>query len=38
MKDMGAEGISNNSADFAQMINNDIRVWTKVIKEAGIKN
>ncbi len=38
MKEMGAEGISNNSADFAQMINNDIRVWTKVIKEAGIKN
>jgi len=38
MKAMGAEAISNSSEDFTQMVKNDIRAWSQVIKNAGIKN
>lgn len=38
MKAMGAEVVGNSPAEFAQILRSDLRLWTKVIKDAGIKN
>jgi tripartite-type tricarboxylate transporter receptor subunit TctC len=38
MKAMGAEVVGNNPTEFAAVMRSDLRTWTKVIKDAGIKN
>ncbi len=38
LKGMGAEAVGNSSAEFGQIFRNDLKLWTKVIKDAGIKN
>jgi tripartite-type tricarboxylate transporter receptor subunit TctC len=38
MKAMGAEVVGNNPTEFAAVLRSDLRTWTKVIKDAGIKN
>jgi len=38
MKSMGADVVGNSQAEFAAVVRNDLAVWTKVIRDAGIKN
>ena len=38
MKAMGADVVGNTQAEFAEIVRNDLTVWTKVIRDAGIKN
>ena len=38
LKGMGAEAVGNSSAEFGQIVRTDLKLWTKVIKDAGIKN
>jgi tripartite-type tricarboxylate transporter receptor subunit TctC len=38
MRAMGAEPVGNSPAEFNQIMRADLKLWTKVIKDAGIKN
>lgn len=38
LKAMGADVVSNSPAEFTDVVRNDLKVWTKVIRDAGIKN
>ena len=38
MKAMGAEVVGNTPQEFATIMRADLRIWTQVIKDAGIKN
>ncbi|MCE2880199.1 MAG: tripartite tricarboxylate transporter substrate binding protein [Comamonadaceae bacterium] len=38
MKAMGAEVVGNTPQEFANIMRADLRIWTQVIKDAGIKN
>lgn len=38
MKSMGAEVVGNSPQEFANIMRADLRLWTQVIKDAGIKN
>ena len=38
MRGMGAEVVGNSSADFGQIVRGDLKLWTKVIQDSGIKN
>ncbi len=37
IRSMGAEPIGSTSAEFATAVQADVRLWTKVIRDAGIK-
>ena len=38
MKAMGADVVGNSSAEFDEIFRSDLKLWTKIIKDAGIKN
>lgn len=38
IKSMGADVVSSSPAEFAELVRNDIALWTKVIRENEIKN
>ncbi len=38
MKALGADVESNSQAEFAELVRSNLATWTKVIRDAGIKN